>query len=706
MIKKYLVLLCFFFLGYSNSYAQDAFSIIGSNISNQILAGTNDQALTKNVVSYLPQLRPDGSWPDINYSNADITKWQPGDHLDRVKDFAVSYLKPYNIYYQHIDLYSAIVNGLRFWYKEDPKSKNWWHNEIASPQTLGEIMVLMQQAKTGLTKGLQDSLVNRMNRGDIFKQTGANKLDVAIHYLYRACVTKDPELMKIAVSQAFQPIEFTTEEGLQYDYSYLQHGPQLQIASYGTVFLSGEYKVASWVLGTIYALSDEKAKMLDHYLSKTFLSSVRGRYSDFNIQGRGISRPNILDEKSIAGRKGKNSLLDLAKMIRTENKALIDSAIKRINETKPASYGVSPVHNQYWIGDYTQHQRPAYSFNVRTVSDRTKRTETGNKENLLGTFLPDGSTNIQRSGKEYFNIMPVWEWDKIPGITCREFEKDQPMNVQWGEMGSTQFVGGVSDSLYGALAYDMDYNGVKAKKATFFFDKEVVSLGAGIKSNESENLITTINQCWLNGKVITNDGGKTNTLKNEVKSQEVNWVWHDSIGYFFPKKGNPSISNKIQNGSWKKINAAYSNEEISDTVFKMWFNHGAKPSAATYSYITVPGISSNEMKSYNINDVAILSNSDSIQAVEHFGLKMIQVVFYKAGQIFGKDISISADKPCVVLMKKAGRDISISVADPTHKLKEVVLIINSKITDSEKELICPLPQGHFAGSSANFNLKL
>ena len=112
------------------------------------------------------------------------------------------------------------------------------------------------------------------------------------------------------------------------------------------------------------------------------------------------------------------------------------------------------------------------------------------------------------------------------------------------------------------------------------------------------------------------------------------------------------------------------------------------------------------MKSYNIKDVAILSNSDTIQAVEHVGLQMIQAVFYKSGQVFGKDISISANKPCVVLLKKAGNSISVSLADPTHKLSEVVLMINSKITGSEKELICRLPQGHFAGSSAQFRLKL
>lgn len=703
MMKKFTGLLFFSILVLSNSYSQNVFSIVQKNIADQLLAGTNDLSIAKNVVSYLPQLQSDGSWADIDYSNNAVTKWKPGLHLGRVKDFALSYIKPGNIYFQSGDLYNGIVKALRYWYSQDPKSSNWWHNEIATPQELGEIMILMHQAKNDLPQSLKDSLVNRMKRGNIFKQTGANKLDVAIHFLYRACITKDKNLMDTSVSQAFQPIQFTTAEGLQYDYSYMQHGKQLQISSYGLVFLSGEYKVASWVSGTQYALSGDKLKMLNHYLTHTFLSSIRGRYSDFNVEGRGISRPNVLDKKSIAN-KGNNSLLELAKLIDTENAGPIDAAMERINQTEPGSYFISPLHKHFWIGDYTQHLRPSYSFNVRLVSDRSKRTEAGNGENLLGKFLPDGSTDIQRSGKEYYNVIPIWEWDKIPGITCRDFATDQPTIVQWGETGSTSFVGGVSDDTYGASVYDMDYNDVKARKAWFFFDKEVVSLGMDINSDAPENIVSTINQCWLNGKVIADANGKIGSVKKNKSSDAFNWVWHDSIGYFFPEKESVSISATSQSGNWNKINKSYSKDELSGKVFKMWVNHDRQPVNGHYSYITVPGISSDEMKSYGKNEIVILSNTASVQAVAHTGLDIIQGVFYRAGKIDAMDIDVSVDKPCIVLLKRQNDSMAVSVADPTHKIKEVVMVIKSTVTNSEKKLVCKLPEGHLAGSSAHFKV--
>ena len=303
-MKKLIGLSCFFVLIFNKSYSQDVFSVVEANIAKQLLSGESDASLLKAVTSYMSQLKPDGSWPDIDYRDSSITDWKPGLHLQRVRSLALLYIKPENVYFQHGVLYKAIIKALRYWYSRDPGSSNWWHNEIATPQSLGEILVIMDQSGAGLPQSMEDSLVSRMKRGNVFKQTGANKLDVAIHYLYRACITKDERLMDTAVSQAFQPIQFTTEEGLQYDFSYLQHGHQLQIASYGEVFLSGEYKVASWVSGTRYALSGDKLAMLNHYLSRIYLASIRGSYSDFNIEGRGISRPGILNKRGIANRSG------------------------------------------------------------------------------------------------------------------------------------------------------------------------------------------------------------------------------------------------------------------------------------------------------------------------------------------------------------------------------------------------------------------
>jgi len=388
----------------NSTFAQTDFTVITSRIKTQEIEGKNEKTVFKNIISFLPAIQNDGRWSDIDYSNTDITKWKPGTHLERIKNLALVFINEDGVYFNNTSVRNAILNGLRFWYAKDPKSKNWWHNEIATPKILGEIMILLQQSNGQLPLGLQDSLVHRMMQGNVFKQTGANKLDIAIHMIYRACLTKDKTLMDTAVQQAFQPIVFTTAEGLRYDNSYMQHGAQLQISSYGLVFLTGEYKVANWVQGTSYALQGEKLNLLNDYLVHTFLPAIRGRYIDFNTEGRGISRPDILDKHSLAETKSENVFLEIAKKVDAENESLIDAGIARISGSQPADNKIAATHNQFWKGDYTQHLRPAYTFNVRMVSDRSKRTETGNKENLLGKFLPDGSTDIQRSGGEYYNI--------------------------------------------------------------------------------------------------------------------------------------------------------------------------------------------------------------------------------------------------------------------------------------------------------------
>lgn len=685
--------------------AEDDFSVIRKNITENLQAEIAETAILKQVVSFQPQQLADGSWKDIDYKDSSITQWKPAAHLDRLKLFAVAITKPGSFYYGNASLQSAILTGLRYWYQQDAQSKNWWHNEIATPQALGEIMLLLQKDGNAFPASLQDSLLNRMKRGDAYEKTGANKLDIAIHYIYRACITKRASLMDSAASQAFQPIGLTTAEGLQYDNSYLQHGAQLQISSYGLVFLSGEYKVASWLQGTAFALSGEKLKLLDSYFTETFLRTIRGRYIDFNTEGRGISRPDILDKYSLAGKKNLASLLSLAKQVNPKNTAVVDAAIKRISQKETPGFGIAASHTHYWKGDYTIHLRQHYSFNVRTVSERTKRTEAGNKENLLGKFLPDGSTNIQRTGAEYFNILPIWEWDKVPGITSRDFAADEATTAQWGEAGSTSFVGGVSDDIFGLTTYDMDYNDVKAKKSYFFFDKEIVCLGAGITSGSAENITTTLNQCWLQGKATVGYNNKMEDVKKTKAFTNPSWAWHDSIGYFFPAGAGVTASTQSQKGSWSIINASRSSEEINGNVFKLWMNHGLKPSNAGYAYIVVPDISLTEMTAFDKDAVKIFANTSAVQAVRQNALNMIQIVFHEAGNISDNGIFITADKPCVILLKNIGsKNISMFVADPSQKNSEVNITLKTPLLNEQKKLNCKLPAGNYAGSSAEFSL--
>lgn len=686
-------------------FAQNDFSTISQRIVQNLQEGVTEANILKQVAGYQPLQRIDGSWSDINYNDSSITAWKPGDHLDRLKSFAIGLTKPDNFYQNSPALKMAVLNGLRFWYAKDPQSKNWWHNEIASPQSLGEILLIMQQLPGSVPASLQDSLVRRMERGNMYDKTGANKLDIALHNLYRAAVTKDDTLMNAAVSQAFEPIRLTTAEGIQFDNSYQQHGAQLQISSYGYVFLTGEYKVASWVQGTAYALSKEKLNILDNYFINSFLRTIRGRYIDFNTEGRGISRPDILDKFGVAGKKNTASIIDMAKQVNPANTALLDTAALRLTEKMPAGYGIQPSHTHFWKGDYSIHLRKQFSFNVRTVSTRTKRTEAGNKENIFGKFLPDGSTNIQRTGSEYYNIMPVWEWDKIPGITSRDFAKDQPTKVQWGEDGSTQFVGGVSDSVYGATTYTMDYNDVKAKKSYFFFDNEVVCLGAGINSSSAERIVTTVNQSWLQGKAFVSLAQKNVQVKKSKQFLNPAWAWQDSIGYFFPGEANVFASTEGQSGSWAAINASRSKDEVKGDVFKLWIDHGANPQEAKYAYIVVPGISLQNMPDYAKNNIMILENSTTIQAVRQAALQTWQIVFHEAGKFSADGFTISADKPCI-LMINAGdaKNISLHVADPAQTAAQINLQIQMPGWKTVKEIHAVMPQGNIAGSSVALSL--
>ena len=642
------------------------------------------------ITKLLSTLQPDGSWEDIGYSKTDIAEWQPIAHLDHLKTMALAYVGK-SKWHDDTELRNAIINALQFWYTKDPHSKNWWHNEIDVPQHLGELLIILRQSKNKIPSTLEDSLIERMKRGDIYKQTGANKLDVATHYIYRAALTANAGLMDSSVKEVFEPISFTDKEGLQYDNSFMQHGKQLQISSYGSVFIGGEYKVAAFLRNTRYALGGEQLKMLSTYYLNTYMKALRGGYSDFNIEGRGISRVDMLNKKHEQGR------LKLAAMVDQANNNEWEAVMARTNGKQAPSFKLKPSHTHFYCADYTLHTQPDYSFNVRMVSNRTKRTESGNGENLIGKFLPDGATNIQVKGDEYYNIMPVWEWDKIPGTTERDYADDQLTTVFWGEVGSMPFAGGVSDSSYGVSAYDMNYNGVTAKKSWFFFDKEVVCLGAGINCKEVESITTTINQCWLKGAIeVEGDKVKGGGI---ISSEHPSWIRHDGVGYYFLEKEKVFLSTIKQTGDWYHINHSTPKKVQSGEVFKLWINHGANPSNAHYAYVVVPNANKNTLDDLKAN-LKIIANTEAVQMVRNEALDITEAVLYKPATITVGEEVISIDKPCILMIRDTQKATKkLYIADPTQLETEGTINIANHKTNASKVYTIHFPKGNKAGAS-------
>ena len=325
-------------------------------------------------------------------------------------------------------------------------------------------------------------------------------------------------------------------------------------------------------------------------------------------------------------------------------------------------------NRHFWRSDYTAHHRAGYLTSVRMCSSRTVGMEMDvNTENLYGYYLPFGLTYIYRTGGEYEEIFPIWDWARLPGVTSPHEEIRMK-----GKVGQkTNFVGGVSDGHYGISVMDLDLEHTQAQKAWFWFDDEWVALGTGIRSTHQAPIVTGVNQTLLRGDVLLNDQ-KFYGVREQLKG--TNWVWHDSVAYFFPGKQLLHIQAIEQHGQLQKIYGLGADSIYRSDVFSLWLDHGLQPKHASYAYMVLPACSTvpkEQLESGPPIDIPI--NTPAMQMVNHQKLGLSGIVFYEAGVATLPDgRQIEVDHPCLVLLDLPNKQLTIS--DPTTNLKEIELI--------------------------------
>ena len=693
----------------------DIYDLIMSRIQEKQKSTADILAIDNDVASLLARLNPDGSFSDLNYAETNQTNWRPMTHLDRMKSFVLAYTTEGSSYFENEDTFDKIEALFSYWQEKDPRSTNWYMQQIGAPQRMGILLILMRKGNEKLSTQLENSIIQRMaSIGGAPDQggsqgTGANKVDIATHWVYRGCLTKNRTVLEKGIQQVFYPLFHTTGEGFQHDYSYLQHGQQLYIGGYGDVIAQGICNVAQYVNGTDYELSEEKFDILFNFMRKTYLPVIRGKYFLYNAAGRSLSRPNAMNKS------GFGETLELLKAVDGNNMAEYDNATKRVTGEENASFGINPYHAHYWRSDYSLHQRPGFTFDVRMVSTRTLRNENGNNENIKGYFLSEGATDIAVDGDEYYNIFPVWDWGRIPGTTSPALTSI-PKPAQWGTAGTSSFVGGVSDGKYGISTFalnNIEHNiNTQAKKSWFFFDDEVVCLGAGIESTNATQVNTTLDQAHLKGDVtiIKTDNSSdvfTTSQKGSRSYTDASWVLHNKVGYYLPEAGSIVVNNQSQSGSWYSINQndGYSTATQNLDVFKLWFNHGVKPTDGSYAYFIVPNVNTPaKVAAYNADNIEILANTSSVQAVKNVALGITSVIFYEPGTFTYADrTTVSVSEACAVMFKNIETDrVDVHISDPSCSKENITLIFENALL-GKKELVCPLnTETAYAGSTHPF----
>jgi chondroitin AC lyase len=658
----------------------------------------------KDIQDDISNQNEDGSWSDVDYDDRSKTHWNPRTHLRRLVNFARVFRTPGGPHEGSSEVRDAFLAGLNYWVERDPQSDNWFRQSIGTPASLGDAVLLMGDEIPPALFEATGQLVRRSG----FTRTGANLIWESTNLLTWACVTRDHDLLNEVIDHIGGEIRITTEEGIQPDDSFHQHGPQNYILGYGRSYARNVTSIAVLLTGTSFAFPEEKIRILSRLILDGQQWFIYGRQVDYHAMGREAFRGG-------PGRHNWNAgILNTA----TDNMATADPArsgehkalANRIKgEVAPGASG--PLGNKhFWRSDTMVHRAGNWYTSVRFHSTRTYAVEVRvNRENLQGYHLSDGVTFLMQRGDEYHDLQPVWDYRKLPGLTFLDLDTPIPYGRELPGHGNADFVGGASDGISGVAVMDFTKEGVSAKKAYFFTDQGVVCLGAGITSDQPERVLTTLNQCRLaSGIVVAREGKSSDLTNSEIDESDLQAILHDGVAYIGLEGTSLVLHTGVQSGSWSLVEERSSDGQLTEEVFTSYIDHGSKPSAASYAYQIVPGASDVDLLN-NDNSVRVLANTSELQAVHTASESLTQAIFHAPAVLdLPEGSHIRTDASGAIQYRAVDDKRLLTVADPTQKLRQLTVTLDGRVTglgasydsgENVTRVTVLLPEGPYAGQS-------
>jgi chondroitin AC lyase len=301
------------------------------------------------------QLMEDGSFSDVNYQDKTSGSWKTYSHLGRLLSMAIAYKSPKSPNYNNPEFKQKVFSVLDYWLKNDFSNPNWWYQEIGTPQSLGQAMVLLKEE---LSAEELESGLKILNRATI-KYTGQNKVWLSGNVVYRSILTNDSEMIQKAAQSIADEIMISENEGIQPDYSFHQHGHQLQFGNYGLSYGSDMIKWASIFEGTEFAFSPAKIEILRGYLRNGLRWMVW--HDRFDISGCG------------------RQLFQNAQIGKARNVAAIFAEAQAADPAYANQYKTDlqnlTGNTHFWRSDMTVHRRDGFYASVKMSSNRVKGYE-------------------------------------------------------------------------------------------------------------------------------------------------------------------------------------------------------------------------------------------------------------------------------------------------------------------------------------------
>lgn len=717
MTRTLLTILLFTLVAFSAYAEQDDIDIVKERaIAELMKSGVEDGK----VEDILEKLKEDGSFQGIDY--ADLSRRAGFPHRNHTYDLsyvARAYKNKTSKFFNDEELKESIITSLDYWVEHDFIGDNWHNNQISTPTNLVNLMLIIgDELPTKLVEEAQP-IIGRANMDASGARPSGDRIVIAGILAKNLLFIGDQEAFEQVIKIIEGEIKFSTgQRGMQHDYSFHHRTDRVNnttsygYGKYANAFGEWSYYVAN----TKYAFSIEKINQLvDYYLDGIYKQMVYGVYTDISVKNRSISRKASFEPHDVVEIERlllstdyrKDELMEILRL----RKGAIDPSLS--------------FSKFFWQTEHFVFQRPNFYTTVRMFSTRNRNMEKPyNGPGKTTHHRADGTNYLMLKGDEYHNIWPVYDWQKISGTTIMQKPQlPDPDDIQMD--GLTNFVGAVTDGLYGAVAFDFKspHDLLHAKKSWFFFDEEYVCLGTDINSNPDLPVATTINQVLMKSDVSMMQEGKVSKLpQGDRELKNVKWVHQDKIGYIFPESTSINLSNQEEKGRWSDITDQknISEEIVKEEVFMLWFDHGNRPQNASYQYIVVPDVSEQEfIKTGTSNHhIEIISNTPKIQAVKNNALGLCQIAFYQPGDVEVSDgFTVRMDNVGMAMLKIQGNRVEkLSISDPSRELSRALITVpgiydvkgdnfigHPNQTQNNTFFVVELPQGVYAGSSISID---
>lgn len=595
----------------------------------------------------------DGKWPDVDYQDNSTSLWQLEKHLDRLVDMSVALKGDRN---SSLQVYDAVIRGLRQWFEGNYRNSNWWYAKIGVPRRMLALAYLLDgMLPPDVEAGISQAL-DAIDSDDYPARPGGDRIQVLSNHAKVLLWRRDFDgvgkiFKKIEAEARIAPFEDTMYDaggslavrndwrpsgrGVQKDMSFHHRGDRVDSTlSYGLELPEFFIYWARLLKDTDWAFSQDAVNfIIDYYLDGVSRHLVAGRYAEPSIMNREISRPG-------AGKMTPHLAEGLLEICAGYRQPELMEAWEILQGEREFSRSYAANFTE---SGYFAFARPAFQTAVRYHSERNANQEAPhNREGIRNQFRGDGACMLSVTGKEYSDIAPIFDFRMIPGATTPLVPYDSL--EEWGDVQvlnpPVRFAGAVADSVYGAVAFDFisSRGPLTARKGYFFFDDEYVCLGSGINSDYPYHIVTTLEQC------LSPDG---DFLK------ESGWFSHAGNSYHIIQ-GNAIGESAVRKGKWSNCveNAEHADLEAEGNVFTLYIDHGVSPQNASYAYAVCPGATESRVHSFEI-----LANNTNIQSVASKDGKLIYIIFFEPGTLQTSFGTFQSDQNCVMMIREGKETI-------------------------------------------------